>query len=118
MTNIIWPPSLPQVIRLEGLATKKKSNVVRTQMDAGPQKARRRYTVQTKEFTGSVVVNESQRELLEDFYDNVLGSGVLRFVMKDPQTLLPAEFRFLEDYDEESNDGLWIITMKLEKMNA
>ena len=87
-------------------------------MDAGPQKTRRRYTVQSKEFTGSVVVNESQREILEDFYDNILGSGVLRFVMKDPQTLQLAEFRFLEEYDEEASDGLWIITMKLEKMNA
>lgn len=118
MTNIIWPTTLPQLIRLEGLTAKKKTNIVRTQMDAGPQKARRRYTVQSKEFTGSIVVNESQREILEAFYDNILGSGVLRFVMKDPQTLQPAEFRFLEEYDEESNDGLWIITMKLEKMNA
>ena len=118
MTDIVWPNYLPQVMRLEGLSTKKKSNVVRTQMDAGPQKARRRYTVTTKEFTGSIVLNETQRHLLEDWYDNVLGNGVLRFVMKDPQTLQNAEFRFTEDYDEESNDGLWIITMKLEKMNA
>jgi hypothetical protein len=118
MTEITWPSSLPQVIRLEGLNAKKKSNIIRTQMDAGPQKARRRYTVNTKEFTGSVVLTESQRELLEDWYDNILGSGVLRFVMKDPQTLEPSEFRFLEEYTEESNDGLWIITMQLEKMNA
>ena len=87
-------------------------------MDAGPQKARRRYTVATKEFTGSVVLTESQRQTLENWYDVVLGGGVLRFVMKDPQTLQEAEFRFLEDYMEESSDGLWIITMKLEKMNA
>ncbi len=66
MANIIWPPSLPQVMRLEGLGGKKKSNVVRTQMDAGPQKTRRRYTVSTKEFTGSVVLTEAQREYLED----------------------------------------------------
>ena len=118
MTNITWPSSLPQVIRLEGLSGKKKSNVVRTQMDAGPQKARRRYTVSSKVFTGSVVLTEAQRELLEDWYDNILGSGVLRFVMKDPQTLEPSEFRFLEEYTEESSDGLWIITMQLEKMNA
>lgn len=118
MTNITWPQTLPQVIRLEGLSGKKKSNVVRTQMDTGPQKARRRYTASTKEFTGSVVLTEAQREYLEDWYDNILGSGVLRFVMKDPQTLELAEFRFLEEYTEESNDGLWIITMQLEKMNA
>ena len=118
MTNITWPSSLPQVIRLEGLSAQRKSNVIRTQMDTGPQKVRRRYTAITKEFTGSVVLTENQRELLEDWYQNIIGDGALRFVMKDPQTLQPAEFRFLEDYDEGSNDGLWIITMKLEKMNA
>lgn len=118
MTDVTWPSTLPQVLRLEGLNAKKKPNVVRTQMDAGPQKVRRRYTISTKEFSGTIVVSEAQREILEDFYDNVLGNGVLRFVMKDPQTLQPSEFRFLEDYDEDASDGLWQITMKLEKMNA
>lgn len=118
MTNKFWPSSLPQIMRLDGLKGRRKSSVVRTSMDAGPQKARRRYTVTTKEFSGSVVLNESQRELLENWYTNTLGDGVLRFVMQDPQTLQYAEFRFLEDYDEEALDGLWQITMKLEKMNA
>lgn len=118
MTNITWPTTIPKILRLEGLSGQRKSGVVRTNMDAGPQKARRRYTVATKEFTGSVVLTESQRQTLENWYDVVLGGGVLRFVMKDPQTLQEAEFRFLEDYTEESSDGLWIISMKLEKMNA
>lgn len=118
MTNISWPSTLPQVLLLDGLNGKKKSSVVRTEMDAGPSKQRRRYTIATKDFKGSIVVTESQRKILEDFYDNILGNGVLRFVMKDPQTLEYAEFRFKEDYDEDSLDGNWRITMNLEKMNA
>lgn len=118
MTNIKWPDSLPQVLILDGLNAKKRSSVVRTKMDAGPAKQRRRYTVSHKDFKGSIVVTENQREILEDWYDNVLGGGVLRFVMKDPQTLLPGEFRFKEHYDEDSLDGKWRITMELEKMNA
>ena len=118
MTNITWPGDLPRVLRLDGLGAKKKSSVVRTEMDAGPANDRQRYTVTTKEFTGSIVVNSAQRQLLEDFYTNILGNGVLRFVMRDPQTLEQAEFRFLDDYDEKALGGLWEITMKLEKMNA
>lgn len=118
MTSITWPSALPQVLILDGLNGKKKSSVVRTEMDAGPAKQRRRYTVATKVFKGSMVVTESQRKILENFYDNILGHGVLRFVMKDPQTLEYAEFRFKEDYDEDSLDGNWRITMNLEKMNA
>lgn len=118
MTSIVWPSSLPQVLRLDGQKGRRKSNVIRTEMDAGPIKARRRYTVTEKLFEGSVILTEEQRETLENWYKNDLGDGTLRFVMKDPQTLVPAEFRFTEDYDEDSLDGLWQITMKLEKLNA
>lgn len=118
MTSIQWPKELPQVMRLEGLSGKLRTAVVRTEMDAGPQKTRRRYTVAQKDFSGSVVVTEAQRRILEAWYRQTLGNGALRFVMADPQTLAPAEFRFLEDYSEESADGLWTITMQLEKLNA
>lgn len=118
MTNRIWPVSLPQVLCLDGQKGKRKSNVIRTGMDAGPAKARRRYTVTEKLFEGSIIVTETQRLLLEDWYKTVLGDGTLRFVMKDPQTLQPAEFRFTEDYDEIALDGVWQISMKLEKLNA
>lgn len=118
MTNITWPEGLPQVIILDGLEASRKNAVIRTEMDAGPAKARRRYTVATKIFTGSIVVSENQRRILESWYDTVLGGGVRRFIMKDPQTLEYSEFRFKQDYDEDSLDGNWKITMELEKMNA
>lgn len=118
MTAITWPANLPQVLRLDGLSAEKQTNVVRTQMDAGPEKIRRRYTVASKYFNGSVILTEAQREILEDWFDNTLASGALRFKMKDPQTLMIAEFRFREIYKEESVDGLWKITLPLEKMNA
>lgn len=118
MTDISWPEALPQVLILDGLSAQKNSNVIRTSMDAGPQKARRRYTIQSKNFDGTVILSEEQRELLEYWYDNTLGNGTLRFKMKDPQTLQTAEFRFREDYREEAQDGLWRITLALEKMNA
>ena len=110
MTNIQWPKELPQIMRLEGLSGKLRTAVVRTDMDAGPQKTRRRYTVSQKDFSGSVIVTEAQRKILETWYREILGNGALRFVMTDPQTLEPAEFRFTEDYSEDSADGLWTIT--------
>lgn len=87
-------------------------------MDAGPQKIRRRYTVATKDFDGQIVVNEAQRQILEEWYDNDIASGSLRFIMKDPQTLILSYFRFREKYKELSLNGLWKITLSLEKMNA
>lgn len=118
MTELTWPDELPQLLRLEGLSATKKGNVIRTSMDAGPAKARQRYTVSSKNFTGSILVTESQRKILENWYTNILGNGTLRFKMKDSQTLEFAEFRFLQDYTERSLDGLWEISLNLEKLNA
>ncbi len=88
-------------------------------MDAGPSKARQRYSVSTKNFTGTVILTEAQRTLLEVWYKSTLASGALRFAMKDPQTLQLAEFRFTDDYSEDSTgDGLWTINLPLEKLNA
>lgn len=118
MAEILWPAELPQVLILDNLSAEKQNNVIRTQMDAGPQKIRRRYTVATKNFSGQIVVTEAQRRVLEDWYDNDLASGALRFLMKDPQTLILSQFRFREHYKEDSLNGVWKITLSLEKMNA
>lgn len=118
MTSVYWPKELPQRLRLSGLSAVRKSSVIRTEMDAGPAKARQRYTVATKEFSGSVVVTEEQRRILEQWYMLTLGCGVLRFVMEDPQTGDLKEFRFLEDYTESPADGMWEITMRLEMMTG
>ena len=118
MTNIRWPLELPQIMRLEALKAQRQSSVVRTETDAGPSKQRQRYTVATKFFSGTIIVNEQQRRILENWYINSLANGTLRFVMKDPQTLEDKEFRFTQDYSEDSNDGLWTIGLSLEKMNA
>lgn len=117
MASISYPSGFP-IMRLEGMQTERISSVVRTEMDAGPAKARQRYTVSSKYFSGSVILTSDQRTAFEYWYKNTLGNGVLRFNMTDPQTLDTNEFRFAEDYGEESVEGLWKITMKLEKMNA
>lgn len=118
MTNIMWPTSIPQLLRLDGQKAQRKNNVIRTQMDAGPSKARKRYTVSEKLFEGTIIVTEEERQILENWYRDTLGDGTLRFAMKDPQSLQLSEFRFTEDYTEVSLEGLWKITMKLEKLNA
>jgi hypothetical protein len=116
MAALSWPAELPETILLEGLSAKQKSNVIRTEMDAGPQKARRRYTAASKIFTGRMILDSYQRGLLEHFYHQVLGDGVLRFNFTHPQTLAVQEFRFADDYTETSMDGLFEISVSLERL--
>lgn len=116
MTDIFWPETLPQTLLLEGLSAKQRSNVIRTTMDAGAQKTRRRYTATTKIFTGKMLLNEEQRFILAQFFHTALADGALRFNFTDPQTLETAEFRFTEEPAEVSASDMWEIQMSLERL--
>jgi hypothetical protein len=116
VATIYWPDNLPKTLLMDGLSAKRNSSVVRTQMDAGPKKARQRYTASTKTFTGRMLLNAEQHFILEYFYHNVLADGVLRFNFTDPITLELAEFRFAEDYTVNAADGLFEVSVQLERL--
>ena len=101
---------------MEGLSAKRNSSVIRTRMDAGPDKTRRRYTASVKYFSGTLLLDEAQRLKLEYFYSVMLADGVLRFIFTDPQTLETGEFRFKEEYTEISVSGKFEISMSLERL--
>jgi len=116
MANITWPAELPATLLLEGLSMQPQNNVIRTSMDAGPKKARRRYTAGSKIFSGKQIFSAEQFEIFKRFYHTVLADGVLRFNFTDPITLETGEFRFTANYDTAALDGLFEVTLPLERM--
>jgi hypothetical protein len=116
MTAISYPANLPG-IRSSGFQSEYQDPVIRTQMDAGPGKQRLRYTAAPKKFTGTIVVDEAEREIFETWFTETLGFGTLRFVMLNPQTLQPEEFRFTGVYAETEADGLFELSLPLERMS-
>jgi hypothetical protein len=115
MTGITYPPALPG-IRSSGFQSQYQDPVIRTPMDAGPVKQRLRYTAAPKQFTGSIVVDEYERGIFEAWFTETLGFGTLRFVMQNPQTLDLEEFRFTGGYSETETDGLFELSLPLERM--
>jgi hypothetical protein len=115
MTAIRYPDNLPG-IRASGFQSQYQDPVIRTQMDAGPVKQRLRYTAAPKKFTGTVIVDESEREIFEAWFTETLGFGTLRFVMQNPQTLQPEEFRFTGAYGETEADGFFELSLSLERL--
>jgi hypothetical protein len=116
VASVSWPGALPKTLLIAGLSAKQNSNVIRTEMDAGPKKARRRYTANSKIFTGKMILDVNQRNILERFYHTDLADGVLRFNFTNPQTLTVQEFRFTDDYTEASADGKFEISVSLERL--
>ena len=116
MALIIWPAELPKTLPFKGLSIQPQNNVIRTAMDAGPKKARRRYTAKTVRYSGRFIFNAAEYEVFKHFYNEALADGVFRFVFTDPVTLDTAEFRFTENYSASSLDGLFTVAVTLERM--
>lgn len=77
----IWPKSLPQSPLASSFKQKAPSNLLRSSMDTGPDKVRRRGTA--KPFTQSLtfVMDNTQLNTFENFVRNTLGYGVRAFEM-------------------------------------
>jgi hypothetical protein len=116
MANIYWPELLPSGVLADGFSKQPQNNVIRTSMDAGPKKARRRYTARAVKYSGKQIFDAAELAVFEQFYHNVLADGVLRFNFVDPVTSETAEFRFTENYTVSANEGLFEVSMQLERL--
>lgn len=89
-----WPASLPQGF-LRGFKVRPVDNVLRTEMDVGLAKVRRRSTYTALEVEGEIVCTQSQVEALELFYLETTKSGTERFSIQAPHTdrIMDARFR-------------------------
>jgi hypothetical protein len=117
VTNIFWPDLLPADFLADGLTIKPQNNVIRTQMDAGPRKARRRYTARAMQFYGKQRFDVAELAVFEQFYNTELADGVFRFFYKDPVNNQLAEFRFSDNYTITEIGGLYEVALPMERLS-
>lgn len=96
MSSIVWPVSLPQELRIADHAATFPSGAIRTQMDAGPAKVRKRFTAAPVPHSGSLLVTGTQLQTLWDFFTDSLQMGAEEFEWVDPRTGDAAMVRFTE----------------------
>lgn len=86
MTDILWPENLPQSPLLDGLQETLPDNVLRTKMEQGPPKLRRRGTDAPAKITAQFLLDTTQCGVLENFYAETLAGGVKRFTFTHPRS--------------------------------
>ena len=91
-----WPASLPTDILTDGFNQQAIPVVIRTKMEAGIDKIRRRYTSEIVNSSVSMVITFAQYTTLESFFNVTLQGGVLSFNFTDPADNTEYEYRFLE----------------------
>ena len=80
-----WPASLPQRILQRGYRESLTDNVIRTSVDAGPEKRRKRFTAAVRPLSGSMTMTSAQLDTMMTFYDTDIGSGSLAFDFNAPR---------------------------------
>jgi len=90
-----WPASLPQYVDQGGYTETPPAVALRSDMDAGAAKVRRRFTDAPRFFSISVQIDDTQRATLDTFYVTTLVGGTLSFDWVHPITRASAEFRFM-----------------------
>lgn len=112
----VWPTSLPQKPLAEGFAEATAPNVVRSENDAGPTNARRRYTVPVKRYQLRMLFTTAQVATFETFFESTLASGVLPFDWVDPRTQSAESFVILERGSyEQALPGYWYVSFAMEQ---
>lgn len=109
-----WPATMPQNLLISGYSESPPSVVLRTTMDIGPVKLRRRTTSAIRPVTGEQVITSAQLAEFKAFYNTDLYGGALRFSWIDPVTEEAVEMRFTESPSWTPEDGFYRLRLNLE----
>lgn len=94
MTIPSWPAELPQLVLQDGYQETMPNTRLRTQMDQGPAKVRRRFSAGVRPFSLLLDMSSAQVAIFDTFYNTTLEGGSLSFSWKHPRTGANVTFRF------------------------
>lgn len=110
----VWPVDLPDYVLRDGYQEEKMEGSIRTSMDQGPAKVRKRFTAIVQNINATIFLTEAQTEILDDFYENELGFGSLSFDWVHPRTQASVTFRFVKAPAYLPDGAAWRASMQLE----
>ena len=91
----IWDNTLPQTLLVDGYGQSFPEVTIKSNMDAGPAKVRRRFTAGVEPVSGTMVMTAAQLATFTTFYNTTLLGGSLRFSWtKPPAHTAACEMRF------------------------
>lgn len=109
-----WPSTLPNELLQRGYSHETADALLRSSMEVGPSKVRRRHTAGVENVTGNMLLTEAQLGVLRSFFDVTLKYGALRFSASDPVSLVAREFRFTAPIKWTMISGFYDVTFEFE----
>lgn len=111
-----WPGSLPAPSP-NGYQEKMPDNTIRTEMDVGPPKIRKRSTATPRLFRLSFDMDNTDVNTLDTFFTTTVNDGVDSFDMDDPRNGTTGTFRIIGPPDISALTGTYYrVTINMEKL--
>lgn len=110
----IWPDTLPQSPLADGYGETAPDNTVRTEMEQGPAKIRRRGTAAVRKLRFALLLDAAQVETLDDFYAETLAGGALAFTFPQPRGDGTVQCRFVKPPEYGAAGKAFRAAMELE----
>jgi len=79
-----WPASLPQSPLFGGYRRQEPDLLIRSQVDAGTPKVRKRFTAAAAPAAFPIIVTDAQKATFETFFKDTIASGALSFDLELP----------------------------------
>lgn len=95
-TTIDWPDDVNKCLALNTYVEERQPQAIRSPVDAGPAKMRRRYTRPVTGIAGSIVMTREEVGKFWQFFDITLQGGILSFNFENPVSQKTEEMRFLQ----------------------
>jgi hypothetical protein len=89
-----WPTTLPQHPLLDRYSETAPETAIRTEMDSGPAKSRRRTSAGVRRISCVYLLDAAQTAALDAFFISATAGGSVPFDMNHPRTAAAASFRF------------------------
>lgn len=89
-----WPVGLQQLLSEANFGLTIGDTLLRSEMDVGPQKVRRRFTKPVNTFSGSINLTIAEYSTFYTFFNTTLNGGAITFDFPHPITQVLTEFRF------------------------
>jgi hypothetical protein len=112
-----WPETLPQIPLIAGAVETLPDLVLRTEMDAGPAKTRKRFTAGSRFHDLELNLTSTQVGYFDTFFITTVDGGATKFNWKNPRTQTSAEFKFVGQPTYRPIGGnLYKVEFKLEQL--
>ena len=118
MADVIWLSTLPSNFNYNSFSEGQQSGLVRTNMDAGPAKVRRRFTAAVETYAGSMTMDSTQKSAFKVFYQTTTKMGSLTIEFPNPVSIGTIDVRFVGTPTYKAlENSYWTVSFSIEEIS-